>query len=358
MKKLLLFLTISIFIFSCENEDIDNSKQLKQDKQLEFDLGEDDVSNKHPKRKEYFMVANRGSSTISVFNAKTTEYLADITLPDEGAQPTYLAHSKITRNVYVGDFVNQKVVYYDAKTFEMKGEIAIQEGAFHMWINDYAGQLWVNNIVSKTTSVIDLHSHTVVATIPLPTNSEIEGISEGAVQHDVTISPSGYAAYVTVLDGSDKSYVVMYNTHTFEYIKHVEVGGDAHMLPVGFRLYVTSQNGNEISVLNRFNLEELDVIDFESPHGVAVSRRYFFTTGIGTNKIGVINPYNEIVSETDTDFNIPHNLAVNRRGNILFLSHSGGTATKVVFYKVKKNGTLIKLSDYDSGTNPFGVLRY
>ncbi len=358
MKKNILFLAfgfIALFFFNaCENEttllEAEPVTEEYQDEALDGRFG---YSNQ-----EYFLVANRGSSTVSVFDGKNTNFIQEITLPDAGAQPTYLAYSRRNNAVYVGDFANRKVVYYDADSFNLLGEIEIQEGAFHMWINNRVNQLWVNNIVSKTTSVIDLRSNSVIANLPLPVN-DIPELTGSAVQHDVVISPSGFAAYVTILDGPTTSYVVMYNTRTLEYIRHEVVGGDAHLLPVGPRLYVPTQEDGKLNIFSRFNLRRLGEVPFSSTHGITNSRRFVFTTGIADNKIGVVNRFNNrIVSEIDTDFNIPHNLAVNRRGNILFLAHSGGAATKVVFYKVKKNGKLQKLSDFDSGLNPFGVLSY
>ena len=346
-----VLVTVAMLFSSCEKEiiNLDNGVNVEE---------EAIADSRNNQNQDYFLVANRGSSTISVFNAKNTNFITEITLPDEGAQPTYLAHSKKNDAIYVGDFANSKVIYYDDDTFDYEGEITIEEGAFHMWINNKVNQLWVNNIVSKTTSVIDLYTNTVIGTIALPT-SEIPELTENAVQHDVTISPSGYAAYVTVLDGPETSYVVMYNTYTLEYIKHTDVGGDAHLLPVGKKLYVPSQNASEVSVLNRFNLNELGVIPFNSAHGITKSKKFVFVTGIADNKVGVIKRNtNQVVFEIDTEYNTPHNLAVNKKGKKLFLSHSGATSNKVVFYKVKNNGTLILLSEYESGLNPFGVLNY
>ncbi len=356
MKKQLLFLaliTFGLFLIGCGTEtlekEINDTSSEKQNQEL---------NSKKKNKKNYFLVANRGSSTISVFNAKTTGFIQDITLPDIGAQPTYLAYSKRNNRFYVGDFSNSKVLYYDANSFELQGEITIQEGAFHMWLNDYAGQLWVNNIVSKTTSVIDLSTNTLIQNIPLPTN-EIPELTENAVQHDVTISSNGQAAYVTVLDGSSTSYVVMYDTNTLNYIEHEVVGGDAHLLSLDDNIYVPSQNAGEITVLNGSNLNTLSLIPFEAAHGITSSGKFVFTTGISVNKLGVINiNTNQVVAEIDTEFNIPHNVEVDRKGKTLFVSHSGGTSTKVSFYKIKGNGSLVKLSDYNSGLNPFGVLEF
>lgn len=352
MRKIFFLLMLAtVLLHSCKNESVEMSTENQ-------DTAQDDSDKTYSYKKEYFLVANRGASTVSVFDANTTKFLTEITLPDANAQPTYLAHSKRNQQVYVGDFANKKVLYYDANNFKLKGEIPIGEGAFHLWINDNAGQLWVNNIVSKSTSVIDLNTDKVIKTLSLPTQ-EIPELTENAVQHDVTISPSGYAAYVTILDGLDKSYVVMYNTRTLKYIKHEVVGGDAHLLTVGKKLYVPAQHDNKLTTFSRFNLAKEGEISFEATHGVTHSNRYVFTTGISVNKIGVIDPFsNTQVAEIATDYDKPHNLEVNKKGNVLFLSHSGGSATKVVFYRVNGDGSLKKISEYDSGLNPFGVLNY
>jgi len=305
---------------------------------------------------EYFLVANRGSSTVTVYNASTMEMTQDITLPGAGADPTYIAFSDERGLFYVGDFANQEVLAFDAVDFSLKHTIAIQEGAFHMWASDAADQLWVNNIVSKTTSVIDLSNHTVVKTLGLPTD-EIE-LSADAGQHDVILSTNGSYAYTTILDGADKSYVVQYSTTDFSYMRNVMIGGDAHLLIVGDKLFAAAQNGNEITVLNQNDLSEVDNISINGPHGVAANQDYFFTAALPEKSIGVIDLANyNVVNNVATAYDTPHNLAINADGTKLFLSHSGGTVSKVVFYEVS-GSNLSKTAEYDSGTNPFGVLYY
>jgi len=194
MKKIVLLLvlgTVVILFHSCETEIITLENETLNTEKINT------VDEKSLSFREFFLVANRGSGTVSVFNAKNTKFITEITLPNQGAQPTYLAHSRRNNSVYVGDFANRKVVYYDANSFELQGEIEIEEGAFHMWINENVNQLWINNIISKSTSVIDLKSNTVLKNIQLPID-EIPELTENAEQHDVVISPSGYAAYVTL----------------------------------------------------------------------------------------------------------------------------------------------------------------
>jgi len=317
---------------------------------------DDDDTNPQPTDMEYFLVANRGSSTVTVFDAAGNDQLQNITLPSAGADPTYLAFSNERGLFYVGDFANMELLAYDAMDFSLKHTIPIQEGAFHMWSNDMADQLWVNNIVSKTTSVIDLSTHTVEQTIGLPVN-EIQ-MPDYAGQHDVILSTNGNYAYTTILSGPDTSYVVQYSTADFAYMRHTMVGGDAHLMIDGDKLFVASQNGNTITVFNQSDLTEMNIINIDGPHGVGVNADYFFTAALPEKSLGVISLSNyQVVNNVATDYDNPHNLAVNESGNKLFLSHSGPTASKVVFYEIS-GSNLTKVSAYDSGTNPFGVLYY
>jgi len=348
MKKSLFTLLFGVFalcFFSCEKE--------ISTKNLDANIEKSKNS-----KANHFLVANRGSGTVSIFNDPEQDPIVELSLPGEGAQPTYLAYSNKNKSFYVGDFANSKVYYYDSKKFSLQGEIEIEQGAFHMWINDKIAQLWVNNIVSKTSSVIDLNSNEVIMTLGLPT-TEIPSLTENAVQHDVVLSDDGSSAFVTVLDGPDKSYIVMYDTKSLQYQNHIEVGGDAHLLPVGKNLFIPTQNANEIVVASISDLSIIKRIPYPSAHGITASNKYVFVTGISDNKIGVIDSKKlGLVSEITTEFNVPHNVAVSNNGKKLFLAHSGGSATKSVFYNVSAQGALEKISDYDTGLNPFGVLNY
>ena len=54
-------------------------------------------------------------------------------------------------------------------------------GVFHMWA-DYRGrQLWVNNDIDKTTTVIDPSTLEVLATVPTPADL----VAMGGKPHDV-----------------------------------------------------------------------------------------------------------------------------------------------------------------------------
>jgi len=129
MKKIFLsVLALATIYIACDEDD----KQTPE-KGEEMDKEE---TKKDETEKEFFLVANRGASTFSVYNTDDRMSVKTVTLKDEGAQPTYFAHSNKYKTIYVGDFANEKVLLYDDSTFEEKGEITIQKGAFHMWLNE------------------------------------------------------------------------------------------------------------------------------------------------------------------------------------------------------------------------------
>jgi len=63
-------------------------------------------------------------------------------------------YSPIDRRVFVGDRANDRVIAFDARTFDVDGLAAAGAGVFHMWGNRATGELWVNNDADNTTSVM------------------------------------------------------------------------------------------------------------------------------------------------------------------------------------------------------------
>ena len=55
------------------------------------------------------------------------------------------------------------------------------DGVFHMWSDPHDRQLWVNNDIDKTATVIDPVSLNVIATVPMPADL----VADGYKPHDV-----------------------------------------------------------------------------------------------------------------------------------------------------------------------------
>ena len=315
---------------------------------------------------ERVVVANRGSGTISVINSKSNEVVGTFDLPadmgESTPEPMYVVHTKRWKRVFVGDRANNRVVAFDDRTYEVEGTAPAGAGVFHMWADPFGRQLWVNNDVENTTSVIDPHSMTVIATVPTPADL----VASGGKPHDVIVGPSGDFAYVSVLNvAGDSDYVVQFDTSSFEEVGRAAVGKDPHLSLARQhnRLYVPCQNSNVVIVLNRYNLELITTIDVPGAHGAGMSKNghVFYTANLpggGTNALFTIDTnLNEVIGmPTDSPFPVPHNIALTTNNRRLFLTHSGATADKVTVYGMNGGHPVPQyLDEITVGLNPFGV---
>ena len=64
-----------------------------------------------------------------------------------------------------------------------------------MWGSRRNKQLWVNNDIDKTITVIDMSFLSVITTIPMPADL----VAAGGRPHDVILEPNAPFAYVTMI---------------------------------------------------------------------------------------------------------------------------------------------------------------
>ncbi|NNG27296.1 MAG: beta-propeller fold lactonase family protein, partial [Ignavibacteriaceae bacterium] len=309
------------------------------------------------------VVANRNSGSISVINTKTDEVSGTYQLPagPNTPEPMYVVFVKRGRRVFVGDRANNQVVVFNSSNYSVVTTIPVGQGVFHMWADKLGKQLWVNNDIDNTTSVIDLHSLQVIATVPTPADL----VSMGGKPHDVFLGPFGRLAYVSVVGVSGASdYVVQFNTRTFEETGRTAVGKDPHLsIPIISRfLYVPCQNSDAVYVLNRFNMNQVKIISVPGAHGVNITTngKVLYTTNLpggGTNGLFAINTRNkQVIGSSNTPYPVPHNIALTPSSKKLYLTHSGGTSDKVTVYKISKRHPVPEfLKEITVELNPFGL---
>lgn len=306
--------------------------------------------------KERVVVANRASGDISVVNAKTDALIATYPMPDNG-EPMYVVHVRSAHKVFVGDRANNRVVAFNERNFNVEGIIPTGNGVFHMWASPQGNQLWVNNDIDNTTTVINPNSMQVIATVQTPADL----VAMGGKPHDVVVTRN--AAFVTVLGvAGTNDYVVKYSASQFCEVARAAVGQDPH---VSFTrnnrlLYVPCQNSNTVFVLQRSNLNQVTTIPFDGAHGAGMSNggEFFYTADISGNRLGAISTSSNSLIGTlpSTPFSTPHNLAINRNDCKLYVTHSGGTADKLSIYHLTPLPVLE--SSLTIGTNPFGLTYY
>lgn len=311
------------------------------------------------------VVANRNAGTISVINAKTDEVEGTYALPNDG-EPMYVVWSQTTNRVFVGDRANNRVVVFNGKNFSVEDTVPAGNGVFHMWADVKAvNQLWVNNDIDNTTTVIDPVSLKVIATVPTPQDL----VDLGGKPHDVLVSPEGDYAYVSILgiDGAN-DYVVQYSTRTFKETARAAVGQDPHLSATfaNNNLYVPCQNSDAVFVLDRSTLNLVDTIYAPGAHGAGMPfyGKTFYTTNLpggGPGGLIAVNTAtNTVSSSQDAPLAVPHNIAVAPnlkaapKPQKLYITHSGAAADKVSVYDV--SGDYPKfVRTVTTGLNPFGI---
>jgi len=337
MKNLFpsLFILITLLIFGCTDDDFIDPVE------------------------GFFAIANRTSGTVSIYNSKSLDKTAEIVLPDEDAAPTYVVHSEEKQLLYISDFNTQKVWVYNTPELEFVNSFPIEAGGFHMWGSDRTDQLWVNNIVSKTTSVINTNSGETLATLPL----EVDGIEfeEDAAQHDVIISSNGRFAYVSVFSQTGANYVIQYNTSNFKVMNIEEVGGDPHLSANRRNLFILSQDDANIKEYRFANLKPTGkMASIPNAHGVTPrGNRSLFITNISGRQIATYDVESGTTTSTvdaSASAGVSHNVAFGKKGRTLASTNSGGTT--VDFFKANRDGELTLLQTDESGGNPFGLVYF
>ncbi len=306
------------------------------------------------------VVANRGSGTISIINTLTDLVVNTITLPDSNPEPMYVVYTRLGNRVFVGDRANNQVVVFDANNFSVEDTVPAGKGIFHMWADPQNSQLWVNNDIDNTATVIDPLNLEVITTVPMPTDI----VSDGGKPHDVVLDTQfAYISMVGVVGPND--YIVKYSRRTFAEIDQQPVGKDPHVsltLRNQF-LYVPTQGANEVLVLNREALEEVTSIDVPNAHGAGMARngKTFYTTNIangGVDGLFTIDTQTNSVTgdPVNTPFSVPHNIALTPNGNKIYVTHSGATADTVTVYTATPQDPVPAYkSTVTVELNPFGL---
>lgn len=309
----------------------------------------------------YVVVANRASGDISVIDVGTDIAIQVPLTGINSPEPMYVAFSPAGGRVFVGDRANDQVVVLRARDFTVEATVAAGRGVFHMWASSASGQLWVNNDIDNTITVLDTVTLDVVTTIPLPADL----VAMGGKPHDVILAPNAPFAYVTMLGFSGPDdYVIQYHTGSFAELNRAIVGNDPHLSLARQtpRLYVPCQNSNSVYVLDRRNLAELEVLIVPGAHGAGMSRngKIFYTTNLpggGIDGLFTIHTRTDTLvgDPTDTPLPIPHNIALTPNGKKIYVTHSGPNNVVSVYTATRQEPEPAYLKAVTVGDNPFGL---
>ncbi|MCB9872438.1 MAG: YncE family protein [Planctomycetes bacterium] len=303
------------------------------------------------------VVANRGSGDISVIDVRTHK-VETVALPMGTNKPEPMYVSSAAGEVLVGDRANDRVVRFARRDFKVLGSIPVGKGVFHMWASQT--HLWVNNDIDNTTSVIELRSKKVIATIPTP----MDLVAKGYKPHDVFVTRK--FGYVSLIGGTGPGdWVIQFSTKTHQETGRAEVGKDPHLWCDGARLFVPCQGANAVYVLHAWTLRQLQKVDVPGAHGVYLppgTDRLLVTNISGGGKDGLQELSTRwsarVIGAIDTKYPTPHNITATPRGNSIYVTHSGATADQVTIYGYRGFWwwrKLVALGEVKVGTNPFGL---
>ncbi len=377
MRRRSLLTVFCLFLFSVLLMRASNSATIvyeppgPQDPQIEQSPAD---TLRHPafrSREGKIAIANRASGTISIIDVSSDRVIGTHTLPagSRMPEPMYVVYS--SGRVFVGDRANNQVIVFNPRTFVVESTVPAGAGIWHMWADPFDRQLWVNNDIDKTCTVIDPSTLQVLATVPIPADLA----AAGGKPHDVILDPvNGQSAYVTLIGVAGAvDYVVKFSTQTFLEVDRAAVGKDPHLSAAKLNdlLYVPCQNSNLLIVLNRETLAHVTAISIPGAHGAGMAHdgHTFYTTNFpstGSDGLWTIDTTtNTVIGEAaDTKFATPHNIALTpdnsnsfplrRSSRKLYLTHSGATADKVTVYKLRGNIPVYH-REVTVGFNPFGL---
>lgn len=208
------------------------------------------------------VVANRASASLSVIDVRTDSISNTIDLPSANnpSQPMYVVHSAKADRIFVGDRGNNRVLVLDDEDFSIEASVPAGKGVFHMWADPADTQLWVNNDIDNTATVIDPVSLQTLATVAMPADL----VALGGKPHDVILDPAGRSAYVTMVGfAGENDYVVKFSTKHFTETARARVGKDPHVSLTRRNrlLYVPCQNSNAVFILKRKDLSLVKILD-------------------------------------------------------------------------------------------------
>jgi|GEM_PF-3098878 len=188
--------------------------------------------------------------------------------------------------------------------------------------NGYKAYAYVANYTSKTVSVVNVTSNSIITTVAVGVNPA-----------DISINPDGTKAYV-VNQGNNSVSVI--NTATNKVIDNIIVGNsplNISISPDGTKAYVTNLNDNSMSVINTLtNLATTAIHVGNQPMGITVSPdgTKVYVANFGDNTISVINTATNNVIATISVGSNPEVIKLSPDGTKAYVTNENSNSVSVI----------------------------
>ncbi|RXS80938.1 hypothetical protein EST92_16715 [Streptomyces sp. TM32] len=298
------------------------------------------------------------ATSFSVVNDNTITAVAPpgtgtvpVTVTTPGGTSNAVNYTYQTCELAVPNWNNNTLSFFDPQTLTITGTIGVGPNPWRVAVSPTMPRAYVTNqnngVTPSSVSVIDLTTHTVIATIPIPGASNCIG---------VVVSPDGSKVYVVNVNGSSVSVIntatnTITNTITGFGVNPVEIA----LNPAGSKAYVTNNLSTSVSVVDTATNTITNTIAVGNlPWGVAFSsdgtKAYVVNGGDGT--LSVIDTASETVTATipGPGSGLFNNIALKPDGTRAYITNYDSGTVSVV--NLTTNTVIATIPGF---TNPWGV---
>ncbi|SDC13769.1 YncE family protein [Shouchella lonarensis] len=227
--------------------------------------------------------------------------------------------------LYVTNAGTHDVSVIESVSGNIINTVPVGESPFHIALTPDKNNAYVPNSGENSTSVLDVNSNTVVATIIMSN------------PHFAAITPNGAYAYITS-PNTDTVYVV--DTTSYTITETISVSGaiGIDVTPDGAYVYVTDGAGDSVAVIETASntvTDHITVGEFPSSVAVTPNGAYAYVTNFATDinndhSVSVIETASNMVVATVIVGDSPSSVTITPDGTRAYVTHALAPVISVI----------------------------
>ena len=277
------------------------------------------------------------NGTITVLNTATNTVVATIQV---GASPIGVAISPDGSRVYVANLVSQNTSVIDASTNKVIATI-MAGGGDYLAISPDGKYLYIESS-NGNIIVINTTTNSIVATIATKGNS------------GMAVSPDGKYLYVAGQNTPSSNLLTVINTQSNTVLTTIPVGvapEGVAITPDGKQVYVANYNSNSVTVINALtNTVTQGIAVGHLPADIVISKdgSTAYVVNYNSDNVSVINTVTNIVVDSIAVGSGPFGMALTPDGKELYVLNNGSNDISIINTATNKVSKTI-----NGGSTPF-----